>query len=60
MKTLAGIALGFAMMPALIGLISAFAWTSIHFNLSKSDCMIGAAVGLATFMVGATIAFKVA
>lgn len=58
MKTLAGVALGFAMMPATFGLIAAFAWAGIYFNLSRVDCALGALLGIVTALAGFLIAVK--
>lgn len=59
MRTFVGIALGFAMMPATLALIGGFAFLAIHFDLRKSDTVLGAVLGLATFAVVATIWLRV-
>jgi len=58
MKTFAGIALGFALMPATLGLIGTFAWTGIHFELSRTDTVLGAALGIVTLIIAAAVGFK--
>lgn len=55
MKTFCGIALGFAMMPATIGIIGLFAWVGIRFELARSDTALGGALGIATLIVAAGI-----
>lgn len=58
MKTAIGIALGFALMPATLALIGGFAALSMWFDVRRVDTMIGAALGLATLVIGAGICVK--
>lgn len=51
MKHLPGIALGFALMPATIGLIGLFVWTGIHYELSRADTAVGMMLGIATLIL---------
>lgn len=51
MKQLAGIALGFALTPALLGLMALFVWTSMRFELSRADVGLGYALGFAALVV---------
>lgn len=48
---IASFALGFALMPATIGLIGLFAFLAIHFNLSKSMSAAGSAAGIAVLIL---------
>ena len=59
MKTLAGMALGFSMMPVVFGVIAGYATLGIHFNLAKSDIFAGVMLGIATAVVGIVVAVKV-
>jgi hypothetical protein len=58
-KTVWGILLGFALMPATIGLIGLFAFLGIHFQLSRADSAIGAALGISVLIIVATAAIKI-
>lgn len=56
MKTFLGIALGFSLMPTVVGLIFLFAWLSMRFELSRSATALGGALGVATLIVAAGVA----
>ncbi len=58
-KTIAGIALGFALMPATFGMIALFSWAAIHFELSKTDTALGGLLGIGVAIIAGVIALAV-
>lgn len=55
MKTFAGVALGFMLMPAVIGLLALFVWACMRFDMSRSAVALGGALGIATLVIVAGI-----
>lgn len=59
MKTAMSILLGFALTPAFMLLLGVFAFCGVRFDLDKGYTLIGAVGGVAVFVMGTAIAFKV-
>jgi energy-converting hydrogenase Eha subunit G len=55
MKEFAGVALGFMLMPAVIGLIALFVWACTRFDLSRSAVVLGGILGVATLVIVAGV-----
>lgn len=58
MRTFAGIAVGFAMVPAVMGMCGLFVWTMMALKISPPDFAIGVISGMGALLIGAAIAFK--
>lgn len=59
MKTFAGVALGFMLTPAVIGLMALFVWVSMRFDMSRSAVALGGALGVATLIIVAGVGLYV-
>jgi hypothetical protein len=58
MKTFLGIVLGFALLPAMLGLVALFVWANIRLGTNRVDVVIGATSGMCVLVLGFLIAVK--